>query len=307
MRSFRYYAGLIGITWLALLVVWVPATVRAGTVGVLMPGRDIPYYEALHRAVVAALTDMGADADIILQRPAPSWMAWKNATRKLVVLDSEVILAYGASTALAVTSEAEAIPLVYCAAYDPGSCGVGPQASGVKGGFDIPGLVEKLHRISHFRKIAILFSHEEPDSGREMKVARAAAEEKGAKVTGIETHDLSRIDFSGNDAVLLTSAANINSRSMLRKIVTRAEREKIATAAVLGLTCEEGVLISRYVDPAVQGRKAAKLVAEALESGEVGVPAGLEGEARTAINITTAKKIGLSIPFDMLGTARVVK
>ncbi len=284
------------------------AVCRAEIVGVLLPGRDIPYYEALHKAMVDELEARGVDAEIILQRPAPAVMAWKNSTRKLVVLDAEVIVAYGTATALAVTSEAEAVPLVYCAAYDPVGCGVGGNVTGIESTIDLSGLIANLHRISHFKKLAILYSHEEPDSFRQMETAQKLAEKSGAAVKVIETHDLDSLDLSGNDAVLLTSAANINSRGALKKIVAQARAKKIATAAILGLTCEQGVLISHYARPEEQGKGAARMVAMILAGKNT---AEIKPESRpaveTAINITEAKRLGLSIPFDLLGSARVVK
>jgi len=307
MTARNRYAGALLPALFFILVLFPPALASAGTVGVLMPGRDIPYYEALHKAMTTHLQELSADAEILLQRPAPAWMAWKNATRKLVVFDSEVIVAYGSSTALAVISEAEAIPLVYCAAYDPVGCGIGSHTAGVEGTFDLAGLIKNLKKISHFKKLAILYSHEEPDSGREMDAAKSAAEEGGATVREIETHDLEKIDLSGSDAVLITSAANINSRSALKKILAQAESKKIATAALLGLTCEQGVLISRYVDPVAQGREAAKIIARVLEGAPVSGATELKTSVETAINISTAKKLGLSVPFELLGSAKVVK
>ncbi len=222
---------------LGLLFIIAPALSRGATVGVLMPGRDIPYYQALHKAMVSELGELGVDADILFQRPEPAWMAWKNATRKLVVLESEVIVAYGTSTALAVSSEAEAIPMVYCAAYDPKGCGLGGNVTGVAFDPDFAGLLANLKKISHFTRLAILFSHEERDSSRQMKAATGLAGAAGATVTAIETHDLDKINLSGYDAALLTSAANINTREGIKMIVAQARTQKVATAAVLGLTC----------------------------------------------------------------------
>ncbi len=280
----------------------------AETVGVLMPGRDIPYYEAVLDAMRNSLDAGDMDVDFIVQRPMPAVMAWNNATRKLVVLDSEILVAFGSGPALAVVSEAPALPLVYSCAYAPSACGIGGNVTGVEAVLDIKGLVAVLGRISHFKNMAVLFSHEEPDSAMQMRIAVKAAEAAGASARGLETHDLEHINLSGYDAVLLTTAANLNSRGSLRMIVAEARRRKAASAALLGMACEEGVLVARYVKPSEMGWQAAKMVAKLLDGKGIGeLPAVRRTAGETAINIAEAKRLGLVIPFDLLGTARVVK
>src|SRR5210317_247316 len=111
----------------------IPQQVMAEMVGALMPNNKIPFFMTMHKSLVDELGVLGVDAEIILQKPAPSEMAWKNATRKLVILGSEVIVAYGSATALVVTEENRDIPVVYNCLCDPTKHGVTGKVTGTIG------------------------------------------------------------------------------------------------------------------------------------------------------------------------------
>ena len=68
------------------------------------------------------------------------------------------------------------------------------------------------------------------------------------------------------------------------------------------------MLVSRYVKSSDMGWQAAKLVAKVMDGRMPAELPAVRKEAReTAINIAEANRLGLVIPFDLLGTAKVVK
>lgn len=285
-----------------------PGWVRAEVVGALMPTKNVPYFTAVHEALVKELAALGVGAEVVLQKPAPSEMAWKNATRKLIMLGAKVIVAYGSETALVIIKENADVPVVYAAAYAPEKCGITGQVTGMGATVPMDGLIDNLKKISNFSKLGILYSSDEIGSVKQMEAAEALALAKGAKVVRIDTKGTEEYDLGGADAVLFTSSASINQSENLEAILNKARGKKMATASVFCASCQNGVLISLSANPVQQGKGAARMVAEILKGkSPKDIPPDNAPEVETTVNLKEAKDLGFSIPFELLGTAKVVK
>lgn len=296
------------ITFFMLLTAIFPGVAMAEMVGALMPGGGIPYYETIHKTVMSELNELAPGTQILLQKPAPTEMAWKNATRKFSILNAGAVVAYGSATAACVVGENADLPVIYTAAYLPEVCGVTGNVTGMQANIPMEELIDNLDKITGFTKLAILYSPEEKETVKQMETIRELAVKKGAKVNVIDAHDQESFDFSGVNAVVLTSAAHINNKRTLEKIVTAANARNTATAAVLSGTCEMGVLISLAADPVHQGKGAARMVAQILDGkSPAQIPPDKSPEIEMTINLKTAKDLGVSIPFELLGKAKVVK
>ncbi|MBU0481606.1 MAG: hypothetical protein KKG47_10930 [Proteobacteria bacterium] len=297
---------------LGIIVFWAavaPGAALAEVVGALMPSRNVPYFMLVHDAFVKELKALGSDAEVILQKPSANELSWRNATRKLMVLEAKVIVAYGSDTALAISTENKTIPVVYTGAYDPEGMGVNAETvTGMSATVPLKGLIGNLKKISDFKTLGILYSGTEMGSVRQMESAVTLAEGMGAKILRINTAEADFSNLPDTDAILLTSAAEINQKSNLAKIIDKARAKKMATASVLCGTCENGVLISLSANPEHQGQGAAKMVAAILKGTKPSdIPADKTPKVEMTINLKEAKDLGLSIPFELLGTSKVVK
>lgn len=297
---------LLGIAM--ILSAYCPQVAIAGTVGALMPAKNIPYYMAIHDSMTKELQTLDSDAEVILQRPSPTVRAWSNATRKLVILGSEVIVAYGSATAVCIGGENKDIPVVYSGAYNPGGCGVAGKVTGMDATIPLDGLIANLKKISNFSKMAILYSIDEMGSVKQMEEAAILAEKNGAEVIKINVQNSSSFNLPAVDAVFLTSAATINQKKNLQTIVANARSEKMATASVLSGTCELGVMISLSVNPEQQGKGTAKMVTDILKGKKAqDIAPNKTPETEMTINLKEAKDLGFTVPFELLGTANVVR
>lgn len=280
----------------------------AEMVGALMPTRNVPYYMAIHEALVKELEVLGTGAQVLLQKPAPSEMAWKNATRKLVTLGAKVIVAYGSETALTIIEETHDVPVVYTAAYDPAGAGLSGKATGMGATIPLDGLIANLKKISNFSKLGILYSSDEATSVKQMEEATALALKLGGQVIKIDSNDSEAFDLLGSDAVLFTSSSAINDSKSLDSIIGDARSRKIVTASVMCASCQNGVLLSLSADPEHQGKGAARMVADILAGKKPGdIAANNDPQVQMTINLKEAKDLGVSIPFELLGTSKVVK
>lgn len=291
-----------------LLVIFFPGLAIADTVGALMPGKNVPYYMVIHHAMVEELEELGADAEVILQRPAPTKMAWKNATRKLVILGARVIVAYGSEAALTVIEENTDVPVIYTAAYDPIGSGLAGKATGMSASVPLESLIGNLKKIANFSKLGILYSSDEKSSVMQMEAATELALKLGANVIKIDTKGIDSPDLSGSDAVLFTSSAEINQKENLEKIINMARSQKIVTASVMCASCQNGVLLSLSADPEHQGKGAAKMVAAILDGkNPQDIPPNDSPKVNLTVNLKEAKDLGISIPFELLGTSNIIK
>jgi len=274
-------------------------------VGAIMPSANVPYYVAIQKGLEEELTKAGASVKMTVQKPAPNEMAWKNATRKLVTLEAKAIVVYGSGAALAAMGEAPDLPVVFCGAFDPAGAGVtGKNVTGVEAKVPLQALVGQLKKISNFTKLGILFSSEEVDS---VKQADAVAALGGDSVkTDVKGGTITLPD--GVQAVFLTCAGAVQNEEAIKSIVEKARAGKIATASVLGGSAELGVMISLAASVEQQAQETAKIVAGVIKGGgAASFPVVSGSKAELTINLVEAKALGLTVPFELLGTAKVIK
>lgn len=285
-----------------------PGPALSAQVGVIMAAGDIPYYLAIQKGIEGELAkEKDVRAEMIVERPAPNEMAWRNATRRLVTLESKVILAYGGGTALAAMAEAPDLPVIFCAAFDPAASGVvGANVTGVATKAPLFALVNTLHRISQYQKMGILYSSSEVDSVRQADIVAGL----GGNVVKTDVKGLDTIFFPDDiQAVFLTCAGAVQNRRAVAGIIERARAGKIATASVFGESVEQGVLVAMSVPAEEMAKKTAKIVASVLAGAKIsGAPLLSSGsKAELVINGVEAKNLGFSLPAEVLTQARVIE
>lgn len=280
----------------------------AATVGALMPTNKIPYFMTIHKIMEQELASAGAE--LLLQKPAPMEMAWKNATRKLITLESKVIIAYGSGTALAAKSETGSIPIVYCGAYAPDAVGLsGGNITGVSFNVRLDSLINNLKKISNFKKLVVLYSSEELESVKQMEEVEALSGKLGFEVQKVlVSENAEDVVLPETEAVFLTSAGAINAQKALENILDQTRARKIATASILSGSAELGVIISLSANPEQQAKDAAKMVADILQGKSVAdIPPNSTAKVELTVNVKEATALGLKIPFEILGSAKVIK
>jgi putative tryptophan/tyrosine transport system substrate-binding protein len=282
---------------------------RADMVGALMPARNIPYYLSIQEVLEKELSVLGIRREFLVQQPAPTEMAWKNTARRMKTLGANIIIAYGNGTALAVLSENLGIPVVYCAAHDPLTNGLtGQNITGVSATVPLQGLIVNLKKISNFSRLGILYSSEENDSVVQMEGVAALGGRLGFGVVAVDVKlNPDSFTLPAAEAVLLTSSGAVNNLRSLQRIIEEARGKKMATASVLGNTADLGILISLSATAEQQGKDAAKMVATILQGNRAAQIAGNNSpNLELAINVKVAKELGVTIPFELMGAARLI-
>ena len=68
------------------------------------------------------------------------------------------------------------------------------------------------------------------------------------------------------------------------------------------------MLVSLATNPEYQGKEAVRMISEILQGKSPGdIDANKRPKIEMGINLRTAKTLGLSIPFGLLGTAEIYK
>ena len=140
-------------------------------------------------------------------------------------------------------------------------------------------------------------------------VIQAAAPSQSLEVTAINVNDEREIErgiatFAGspNGGLIVTAAPSTVSHRKL--IVTLAARHKLPAVFIERLFVREGGLLSYGPDLVDANRRAAGYVDRILKGekpGDLPVQAPIKYEL--AVNLKTAKALGLSIPQSLLATA----
>ncbi|MBI4689768.1 MAG: ABC transporter substrate-binding protein [Nitrospirae bacterium] len=304
--------AIISIVILSVLfIAAVEAQAVEKTVGIIMTG-DIPYYKTIHKAFLEGLSAEGLGAgkvNVVVQAPAPDTMAWMNAARKLVAVDVNIIVAYGAPAALAVIHESSDIPVVFAGVYDPQAVGIiGKNATGISSKVPVASVVKNLKGMSNFSKLGIVFNDSERDTVKQAEEVKQFEGQYGFQSVRFNIKrfgDAAKI--SNVDALFITTSCS--AMQCVDNVVGVARKGKIPTATTIGGGEERGIILTLTADPNEQGREAAERVSKILKGAKpASIPIEIPKKIEMIINLKEATAIDLKVPFDILTSAtRIIK
>jgi len=300
--------ALISLLICALVFVWGSMTYATEkTIGVIMTG-DIPYYKSVHKVFLEALEAQGlgpGKVNVVLQTPAPDAMAWANAARKLIAVDANIIVSYGAPATLAVIHEGSKIPLVFAGVYDPQALGItGKNVTGISSKVPVASILKNLKGISNFSKLGVIYNDAEKDTVKQVEEVKAIGAQS-VKFNIKKCGDTAKI--SNVDALFITTSSS--AMQCVDNIIGVARKGKILTATILGGGEEKGIILTIAPSPAEQGKDAAERVISVLRGASPSsIPTGAPKKIEMIINLKEAGAIELKIPFDILTSAtKVIK
>jgi putative ABC transport system substrate-binding protein len=284
------------------------------TVGVILSG-NIGYYQEIQKAFAGALVKEGfghSKVDTLLQMPAPDVLSWTNAARKLVVADVNVLVTFGAPSALAAIRETKSIPIVFAGVYDPSAIGVAARnTTGISSKVPLTSLLRYLRKLMPFTRIAVVYNESEADSVRQVEELTQLESQYGFQTVRMpirKVDDARRLVFAGKaDAVFVSVSAAAN--EALDSIIKNAHGSKIPTLSQTGGTAEKGVILSLAPSPIEQGEAAARLTARVLKGeNPSSIPPEVPKLVELVLNLKEANALGLKVPLDLITDAtRVIK
>lgn len=283
-------------------------------VGVIMSG-NISYYDTMHQSFVANLKKRlppGEDVQFILQRPFPDPIAWSNAARKLIAVEVDLIVSYGAPATHAVLFEKSKIPVVYAGVYEPEAVEI--KSRYVTGcGYRVPlsSLLRYFKRIKDVNKLLAVYSSTEEDSVRQMNELASLAREQKIDLTKVDIRsqgDVKKLKKVGRgDAVYITGSSLAH--VWMEDILSLLAEKKVPAVDIFPDPTEMGLLITLFHPPELQGEAAAEMVVKIIggEKAESIAPRLLR-ETELVLNIVEARALGITLPLQLMVEAtRVIK
>jgi putative tryptophan/tyrosine transport system substrate-binding protein len=238
---------------------------------------------------------------------------------ELVRLKVDVLLAAATLEALAAKNATKTIPIVFFGAGDPVSAGLVDSLARPGGnltGFTSIGPVLAGKRLELLKetipklaRVAVLWNAEDPASTHEWKESQLSARELGLEIHSMEVSSTDKLENAFAAASKAGSAALAGTSSPLfasnqGKIAELATKHRLPTIFNTNPYVEVGGLMSYGQDRAEPYRRGALMVDKILKGAK---PADLPVEQPTkfelAINLKTAKQIGLTIPPNVLARA----
>jgi len=321
----RKFITLIGgaATW--PLVARAQQPERTRRIGVLMPypNQDNPEVQARLKVFLQELRHLGWSTDRNLQVEY-RWTSGdtgssQKAAMEMAALPLDVILATSTPSVVALQQATSTLPIVFVMVADPVAAGF--VASLAKPGGNMTGFpifeygigtkwLELLKEIApRITRVGVVRDPTVPSNVGQFAAIQSVAPSFGVELTplgGRNGKDVERTvtEFArGSNCGLICAAAplTVNNRDL---IISLAARYRMPAAYPLRLFVADGGLISYGPDPINFYRQAAGYVDRILKGEK---PAEMPIQAATkyelAVNLKTAKAIGLTVPASLLGRA----
>jgi putative ABC transport system substrate-binding protein len=277
------------------------------TIGVIMTG-DIPYYQELHKSFMARLGQLGlaSKTEVIVQKPYPDHISLSNAARKLIAMDVDVIVVYGAPAAIAVVKERTKIPMVYAAVYEPFMSELKTRHStGVYVRLSISSLLRYLRSLRSIKTLGVVYSSNEEDSVYQFSELAKLAAQYGMKVEGInlKRHQEAQAMLAKRrmDAVLI--AGSSVAHMAMGQIIEYAKANVIPYASFF-LSTDGRAMVSLAANPGQQGDKIADKTQKILDGVSPDkVKADAASEIELVFNMKDATSMGMKLPMELVTEA----
>ena len=238
---------------------------------------------------------------------------------ELVALAPDVILSHGASTVGPLLQATRTIPVVFPVVVDPIGAGFvdslarpGGNATGfMTVEFSIGGKwLELLKEISpNVTRAGVLRDPANPSGPAQFGIIQAAAPSLGVEINALNMRNVGEIESavaafarSPNGGLILTPSGLANLHRDL--IITLAARHKLPVVYYERFFVAAGGLVSYGADYVDQYRRSAGYVDRILKGEKTAdLPVQAPNKFELAVNLKTAKALGLSLPPSLLARA----
>jgi putative ABC transport system substrate-binding protein len=285
-------------------------------IGVLAPSFGLSPHAAGLRDGLAAL-GYREDADFVLvvRFAEGEPVALQRTVAELIWMGADVIVAAGATPALAARHMTQRIPIVFAGVTDPVGLGLVDHVE--RPGGNVTGVADDdaavaIGRILMFRSLVpgmkrVLYVHDghDPHSLALARAYRGAGERLGLEVVDRAVRSEKEADLAfahiGTANVHGIIGPTYTSFNLAGHVLDAARRRRLPTVGSTAFWAEVGALMSFGADFRETGRQAAQLV-DRIVKGErpAQIPVLLNSKIELSVNVETARALGLSIAPEVL-------
>ena len=290
---------------LLLLIDHSTAFADVKSIGVIIAG-DIKYYRDVQNIFMSRLNreGYGDKVKVIVQTPYPDNISLSNALRKLIAIDVDVIVTYGAPATVAVYNEKTKIPIVYADVYESVASRLkAANLTGISSKLPISSLLRYLRGIAPVRTLGIVYSSGEEDSAFQSKELYRLAGLYGLKVEPINLNGRQNIKTvlanKKVDAIIITHSCMASMFYSGIEDFARTNRVPVAS-----LMPGRNFIISLYANPRELGEKSAERVIKILNGTSPDrISRTCASDTELVFNLKEAVTIGFDIPVELVTEA----
>lgn len=291
-------------------------------VAVVITG-DLPRYKQAHEAFVKILRAGGLTEDkvqIYVQTPNPDLMSWSNSIRKAVGVGADLLVTYGAPATLVAKKEARGVPVLFADVYDPVALGIvktlavpGGDITGVSGKTPLTTLIKTFTEVKTVKTMGVLYSSIDQSSVNQVEELTRLASQFG--FTLLKKNVKSKKDLQSDlgdlsakvDSLFVGESAILNLE--LQNILDHSIKNNLPVISQIPGFSDMGALMTLEADPVEQGQLVGVHAIQILTGQKAHtLPIRTPKKVSLVINLQTARKMNLTIPFQALSMAtRVIK
>ena len=302
---------------LPLMICAVPSYAGSKLVAVVFTS-DVARYKAAHRAFVKTLAANGYDqsnVDIIMQSPNPDPISWANSVRKVIAIEADIIITYGAPATLAAMRETVDIPIVFADVYGPVETGVtrnmtvsGRNLTGVSSKVPMITLIKTATEVKPIRTMGVIYSSREIGSVVQLKEIKRIAAQQGFAVIEMNVSSVAGLDTALNSMLSRVDYIYISECTAgckgFEKIVHRANEYKIPIISQIPEAADRGAMVALEISTAEQGQLAGECAVKVLNGKNISqIPISTPKKTDMIVNLREAKTLDLHVPFQALSAA----
>src|SRR5438445_6091511 len=302
-RVARHCRWVAAILWCVTAVL--PASASAAEI-VILKSADI---SAHNQAIDSMKADLAGSATITEYDMQGDMARGRKLARKVRASNADIVLAVGIKAALAAKLEIVDIPIVYCMVLDPEKNGLNaPNMVGII--LEVP--VDRQFRemrwvLPGLKRLGVLYDPEK--TGDLVEDARRVGKTFGVELIARQVHSEKEVPAGLRglipqvDALWLIPDGTVLTEESISFLLTTALDSNVPVIGFSSELVRSGALVGLSVNYEDVGRQAALLTRKIL-SAQIKAPITFPPEKlRLALNLKTAKFLGLQIPSDVLNRA----
>ena len=297
---------------------------RVGYLAAVSASADAPRLEAFRQGLRDLGYIEGQNIVIEYRHEGRSFERLPELAAELIRLKIDVLVAVTTNAALAAKKTTETIPIVFMGITDPVSAGLveslarpGGNSTGITNmaailtGKRLELLKETIPKVS---RVAVLWDPQAPGSTPQWKESQLPARDLGLQLYSMEVSSADQYEPAFKEAIKARNHAvwvtlNPLANSNQKLVAELAINNRLPSICARGDYAENGCLMAYGPGYSTEGRDGARYVDKILKGAKPGdIPVEQPMKFELAINLKTAKQIGLTIPPNVLARAdKVIK
>lgn len=287
-----------------VLAIYTPLTAEAATIGVIITRENV-FHERTHKAMLSHLASKGQSKNhkFIIQRPNADPIAIRNAARKLVAVDVDIILTYGTPATQAALAETSRTPVIFAGVYENSfSADKSKNASGVCTKLPLSSFIRYLNNSINSRSLTVIYSSFEDDTIQQLEDIKRITEKYELTVTAINLEKpadiTSLLAGAETGAFFITSSSITN--SVYPAIIRVADNKGIPIASLL-YHDPVSATFQLTSSPDEHGKRAGEKLLRVLTGTSIRkLTDECSVDIELVFNVRKARELGLRIPMDLV-------